>query len=115
MPEETSMSLHEIVVEGTLKADGTLELDDKPNLPPGRVQVVLRPTQEPAATAEGWWPYMQRLRAELEAAGYPFLSEAEMDARIQWLRDDEEHIDRVYREVDEQRRLDELRRRQEKR
>ena len=36
------MSLHEIVVEGTLKPDGTLELDQKPNLPPGRVQVVLR-------------------------------------------------------------------------
>jgi hypothetical protein len=104
------MSLPEIVIEGTLKADGTLELDQKPNLPPGRVQVVLRLTQEPAAsTEEGWWPHMQRLRAELEAAGYPFLSKAEMDARIQWLRDEEEHIDRVYRELDEERRRQELR------
>jgi hypothetical protein len=36
------MSLGEVVMEGTLKPDGTLELDQKPNLSPGRVQVVLR-------------------------------------------------------------------------
>jgi hypothetical protein len=33
------MSLTEITVEGALKPDGTLELDQKPNLPPGRVTV----------------------------------------------------------------------------
>ena len=37
------MSLNTIVVEGTLKADGTLELDEKPNLPPGRVSVTVVP------------------------------------------------------------------------
>ena len=36
------MSLTEAVIEGTLKPDGTLELDEKPKLPPGRVKVVLR-------------------------------------------------------------------------
>jgi hypothetical protein len=36
------MSLNEVVVEGTLKPDGTLELDRKPNLSPGRVTVLLR-------------------------------------------------------------------------
>jgi hypothetical protein len=40
------MSLTEIVVEGTLNPDGTLELDQKPNLSPGRVTVVLRQHQE---------------------------------------------------------------------
>jgi hypothetical protein len=103
------MSLDEVVVEGTLKLDGTLELDQKPNLSPGRVQVVLRPAQEPAPTQEGWWPYMQRVRAEREAAGYPFMTEAEMNAHILWLRDDEERIDRIYREMDEQRRREEKR------
>ncbi len=112
------MSLQEVIVEGTLKPDGTLELDQKPNLSPGRVQVVLRQESEPAPPKEGWWPYMQRIRAEREAAGYHFMDEVEMHAYIQWLRDDEERIDRVYREMDEQRRrqeLDEQRRRQEKR
>jgi hypothetical protein len=50
---------------------------------------------------------MQRIRAERETAGYPFLSEAEMEAHIQWLRDDEDRIDRVYREMEEQRRQQE--------
>jgi hypothetical protein len=35
------MRLTEEVIAGTLKTDGTLELDVKPNLSPGRVQVVL--------------------------------------------------------------------------
>jgi hypothetical protein len=30
------MSLSEVIIEGTLKPDGTLELDKKPNLTPGR-------------------------------------------------------------------------------
>ena len=37
------MSLNTIVVQGTLKPDGTLELDEKPSLAPGRVQVMLQP------------------------------------------------------------------------
>jgi hypothetical protein len=81
------MSLDEVVVEGTLRLDGTLELDQKPNLSPGRVQVVLRPAQEPAPPKEGWWPYMQRVRRELEEAGYPFMNEEEMNAHIEWLRE----------------------------
>ena len=103
------MNLGEVVVGGILKPDGTVELDQKPNLSPGRVQVVLRSAPEPVATPEGWWPYLQRVRAEREAAGYPFLSEAEMEAHILWLRDDEDRIDRIYREIDEQRRRQEKR------
>jgi hypothetical protein len=94
------MSLSEVVIEGTLKPDGTLELDQKPNLAPGRVTVVLR-QESGAPSAEGWWPYMQRIRAEREAAGYPFMNEAEMQAHIEWLRAPD-HIDEMLREVDEQ-------------
>ena len=42
------MSVQEIVVAGILKPDGTLELDQKPDLPPGRVTVVLRQESEAA-------------------------------------------------------------------
>ncbi|HBI41554.1 MAG TPA: hypothetical protein DDY78_01690 [Planctomycetales bacterium] len=102
------MSLQEIVVAGTLKSDGTLELDQKPNLTPGPVTVVLR--QEVGATPpveEGWWPYMQRVRAEREAAGYHFMNEMEMEAHMQWVRDDEDRIDRIYREMDMEKRRQE--------
>ena len=97
------MSFSEVVVEGTLRPDGTLELDQKPNLSPGRVKVVLRQESEPASQQEGWWPYMQRIRAEREAAGYDFMNEEEMQAHLDWLRGDEERMDRLYREMEQER------------
>ena len=99
------MSLQEIVVAGTLKPDGTLELDQKPNLAPGRVTVVLR-QESAAAPQEGWWPFMQRIRAEREAAGYHFMNEEEMQAHIEWLREGD-RFDDMLREVDEQQRKSE--------
>jgi len=48
------MSLSEVVVEGTLKPDGTLELDRKPNLPPGRVQVIVQAIPELPAGDPFW-------------------------------------------------------------
>lgn len=81
------MSLDEIVVAGTLKPDGTLELDQKPNLPPGRVQVVLRQEPEPVTPKEDWWQYMQRARRELEEAGSHFMNEEEVNAHLAWLRE----------------------------
>ena len=54
------MSLNESVIEGTLKPDGTLELDQKPNLPPGRVKVTVQ--------TEDWLSYLKRCRAELESS-----------------------------------------------
>jgi hypothetical protein len=97
------MSLTEIVVEGTLKADGTLELDQKPSLSPGRVTVVLRQESESAAPPqEDWWQYLQRIRAQREVSGYPFMNEEEMNAHIEWLREGD-RIDDLLREADEHR------------
>jgi hypothetical protein len=41
------MNLNPAVVQGTLKDDGTLELDEKPPLAPGRVQVTILPMPAP--------------------------------------------------------------------
>ena len=101
------MTSTEVVIEGTLKPDGTLELDQKPNLAPGRVMVVLRPASGAVAGQEGWWPYMQRVRAEREAAGSHFMNEVEMQDHLQWLRDDEDRIERVRREMDLEKRRQE--------
>jgi hypothetical protein len=94
------MSLYEVVIEGTLKPDGTLQLDQNPGLPPGRVTVVLR--QESTASPqpqEDWWQFMQRTRHELEAAGCRFLTDEEVTAHIEWLREGD-HIDELLREAD---------------
>ena len=55
------MSLTETIVEGTLQSDGTLVLDEKPNLPPGRVTVVLRQETESALPTDD--PFWQRMQA----------------------------------------------------
>jgi hypothetical protein len=97
------MQLTEIVVEGTLNPDGTLELDRKPGLAPGRVTVVLRQeiNANPPQPA-GWWSAMQKSRQAMEAAGCEFLDDAEMQARIDELREGD-RIDDMLRELDEQR------------
>jgi hypothetical protein len=97
------MSLREVMVEGTLKPDGTLELDQKPNLSPGRVQVVLRSATEAPPPQEDWFQFMQKARKKLEEAGCHFLDEQEMQARIAWLREGD-RIDDLLREADKQRR-----------
>lgn len=66
------MSLSEVVIEGTLKADGTLELDEKPNLAPGRVTVVLRQAAQVALPKDDpFWQRMQAIWAIPSSAGHP--------------------------------------------
>jgi hypothetical protein len=71
---------------GTLNADGTLILDAKPQLPPGRVSVTLRavPQESPK---ENWFDYVIRTRRELEASGHRFMDEEELAKHIEWLRE----------------------------
>jgi hypothetical protein len=87
------------MVEGTLKSDGTLELDTKLDLSPGRVQVWVRP----APTTEGRAPeslldFVQRVRRESEARGHRFLTDAEVTAWVEELRADEDRVGKAYRQ-----------------
>ena len=92
------MSLQEIVVGGTLKPDGVLELDQKPNLPPGRVTVVLRQEAKTEAPKGDWWQFMQNARKKMEEAGCRFMDEKEVQAHIEWLRE-ADPIDGLLREA----------------
>jgi hypothetical protein len=96
------MSLIETVVEGTLQPDGTLLLDAKPNLLPGRVTVMLRQKAETPPPQEDWWQHLQRIRAEREASGYPFMNDEEVQAHIDWLREGD-YIDELLKHADERR------------
>lgn len=96
------MSLREAVIEGTLQPDGTLVLNEKPDLPAGRVMVVLRPaTVVVPPPQENWFDHLQRIRAQRGAEGYPFMNDAEMQAHLDWLREGD-RIDALLRDVDEQ-------------
>ncbi len=85
-----------IVVQGTLEADGTLHLDQKPTLAPGRVRV----TVEPLATesqAGRFWNMMNHIWADLRASGRTPRSREQIDAEIDDLR--QEADDRMQRIV----------------
>jgi len=84
------------VVRGTLKPDGSLELAEKPALPVGPVEVVIRSLSLPQASGEDWFQHLQRIRAERESAGYPFMNEQEVNAHIAWLREGD-YIDDMLR------------------
>jgi hypothetical protein len=77
-----------IVVQGTLKPDGTLELDQKVDLPAGRVQVTVQPLPEQADD-----PFWQRMRAAWErqkASGHAPRTREEIDAAVEALREEAE-------------------------
>lgn len=78
----------EAIVEGTLQPDGTLVLDAKPNLSPGRVTVVLRQQTEVVAPAgEDWFQFLLNARKRMEEAGCHFMNDEEVQAHIDWLRE----------------------------
>ena len=68
------MSLTEVVVEGTLKPDGTLELDQTPNLPPGRVQVSVKPLPSALTPRPGLAGVIRQIQQDQQAQGFVGLS-----------------------------------------
>ena len=101
------MSQIEVVVEGTLKPDGTLELDQKPNLAPGRVKVVLR--QESLPKLPQGDPFFDMLKAIWEAQqarGHIPRSVEEVETERRQIRDEwEERMREIERIQEESRRL----------
>ena len=91
------------VVRGILHPDGTLELAERPTLPAGNVEVTIRPVVA-EKTGENWFDYLQRTRAELEASGYPFLNEEEVDAYMKDVRDwGEDRLDEIRGQIESER------------
>ena len=86
-------------LQGTLRLDGTLKLDHQPTVPPGRVEVVLRPLSPPSPCGEGWWEYLQRVRREAEAAGGPFRTAEEIEEEREDLRRGDDRLDEIYRPI----------------
>ena len=73
---------------GTVLADGTLELDETPHVPPGRVKVRLEVLESPTQAHGGLVEFVQGLRDELAAAGHVFRTKEEIDAEIAEMRDE---------------------------
>lgn len=73
------MSLSENVIEGTLKADGTVELDQKPSLSPGRVTVILQPAQVKTPGQRGLADVIDEIRTGQQARGFQGRSAKEIE------------------------------------
>ena len=88
------------IVQGTLKPDGTLELDQKPNLTPGRVQVIVQPLL-PGSTPKrrGLAAVMDEIRQAQLARGYTGRTKEEMEAEEAERRAEEEDYDQRMRDL----------------
>jgi hypothetical protein len=75
-----------VTVEGTLEPDGTLELDSKPNLPAGRVQVTVQVLPE-LPQGDPFWDMMKSIWAEQKARGHVPRSVEEVEADRREMRE----------------------------
>lgn len=76
----------EIVLNGTLKADGSLELSQPINLPPGQVRVVVQTAVSPSEPKKGVLAVLERIWAERRALASKGRSKAQIDTDIQAMR-----------------------------
>ena len=73
---------------GTVRSDGTLDLDQKVTVVPGRVKVRVESVESPAPPGQGLVQFVQGLRQEMAAAGHQFRSQEEIDAEMEALRNE---------------------------
>ncbi len=100
------MPTNAVEVQGTLREDGTLVLDDKPNLPPGRVKVTVEPL--PDLTQTDVWQVLERIWASQRARGHVPRTREQIDAALEAARrEDEERmqaLERIHQECSRTRR-----------
>ncbi len=89
-------------VLGTVLTDGSLEMDQKLNVPPGRVKVRVETVGGQDIPAEGVLEFVERARRELEAAGHKFMNDEEVTAWLEELRADDGRIEEIYRQAEQQ-------------
>ncbi len=73
-------------IQGTVKPDGTLELDEPLKLPAGRVVVTVQAL--PAAGTDPFWDAMQRVWAIGKEAGWKPRTKEQIDADLREFRDE---------------------------
>lgn len=84
-----------IEMQGTLREDGTVVLDEKPSMPPGRVKVMMRVVSEMEPTPIE--AFFTQLEADRTVHGITTRSREEIDAQLATLRDDEERCQIIER------------------
>jgi hypothetical protein len=88
-----------VIVQGTLKPDGTLELDQKPSLAPGRVQVIVQPLPPPTVPKRGLADVIEEIKQAQLRRGYSGRTKEEMEAEEAARRAEEEDYDQRMRDL----------------
>ncbi len=93
------------MVEGTIKPDGTLELDEKLNLLPGRVMVTIQSPDIPGD--DPFWQRMQAIWDAQKARGHAPRSIEEVEEERQRMREGwderQQELERIQQECAEAR------------
>lgn len=88
------------IIEGTLKPDGTLELDQKPNLTPGRVQVIVQPlSRQISPKRHGLADVIEEIRQAQLARGYSGCTKEEMEAEEAVRQTEQDDYDQRMRDL----------------
>jgi hypothetical protein len=94
------MTVNAIEIQGTLREDGTLVLDNKPNLPAGRVKVTVEPVPDYKKTEI--WQFFERIWAEQRASGHVPRTKKEIDAELEAARQEDkerlQELERIHEE-----------------
>ena len=88
-------------LNGVVKSDGALELAEPTTMPPGPVEVLIRPVPN---RSESWWEYLEKARSEMVKQGYEFRRGEEIErdrARERRLEDDREDSLRRFQDAKE--------------
>src|SRR5437588_1548815 len=105
MMGRNAMTTNAIEVQGTLREDGTLVLDDKPNLPPGRVKVTVEPV--PDLTQTDVWQVLERIWAGQRTRGHVPRTREQIDAELETARQEDEErmqeLERIHKECSQAR------------
>jgi len=81
------MSTQQVVISGRIRSDGTLQVDERVNLPPGPVSVTV---QTVSATGKPTLQVLKEIWDEREARGLVGRSKADVDAEIAAMRQEDE-------------------------
>jgi hypothetical protein len=82
------MDAIEVVVEGALTEDGQLLLDERPNLPAGRVRVLVRPAAQDTRPGRSAFEVLEEIWAAQDARGEKGTPAAELLAELDVMRDE---------------------------
>jgi hypothetical protein len=82
------MSTQPVILHGQIRPDGTLQVEEKVNLPPGPVSVTVQAV--PAATRKRTLQVLEEIWADRDARGMVGRNKEEIDAEINAMRDEDE-------------------------